>query len=424
MLLIRKFKQIKYLILACLLALSAGSISGCATGMSSLECGVESMNPTVMAALDSFESAAISIKLSNRVLLRSPISEQDNWPNDLYGVPSGTALFKMGLSLFASSQGITLATEIDPSTGWPRPTSALYIFLKEREQLLNRHVNRDDVQFFRTQPADIYFRELGYRKKPETVNEYVYRNPLMAYGVVTNNKQEMLQLQEDINLTAKGYARCDAFLRKAKGNEDESVKQAACQDPALKDEAITIALKEKTEDMTLMEKNYGRLANKVYSASVAGADFTMAATVKIGCAVVNGIRAFPNIDKEFRNIRGVYNAAMLFPRIKMVLNSLGIYKNNLGLQYTVYKTMYQQIKGKYQIKEEDHGQEKQANEAIRRIELAEAVMKELEPKLMLAFAGEHVEFSDQEADKIQRVASMFTASEENTVLASFKNLQQ
>ncbi len=417
-------KYFKHLIPACLLALAAGTMSGCATGMSSLECGVELMNPTVMASLDSFESAAISIKLSNRVLLRSPISEQDTWPNDLYGVPSGTALFKMGLSLFASSQGITLATEIDPSTGWPRPTSALYIFLKEREQLLNRHVSRDDFLFFKSQPPDIYFRELGYRKKPETVNEYVYRNPLMAYGVVTNNKQEMLKLQEDIDLTAKGYARCDAFLRNAKGNEAESVKQAACQDPALKDEAITAALKEKTEDMALMEKNYGRLANKVYSASVAGADFTMAATVKIGCAVVNVARAIPNIDKEFQKVRGFYNAAMLFPRIKMVLNSLGIYKNNLGLQYTVYKTMYQQIKGKYQIKEQDPNQEKQVKEAVRRIELAETIIRELEPKLSLAFAGEHVEFSKQEAIKIEKVAAMFTASGEDTLLASFDNLQQ
>jgi hypothetical protein len=37
----------------------------------------------------------------------------------------------------------------------------------------------------------------------------------MAYGVVTNNKQEMLQLEEEINLTANGYTQCDAFLRKA-----------------------------------------------------------------------------------------------------------------------------------------------------------------------------------------------------------------
>ena len=416
-------RQASYLVFACLLALASGSLSGCATGMSGLECAAESMNPTVMASLDSFESAAIAIKLSNRVLLRSPMSEQDTWPKDLYGAPSGTALFKMGLSAFASSQGITLATEIDPATGWPRPTSALYIFLKEREKLLDQHVNKDDIAFFKAQPRDVYFRELGDRKQPETINEYVYRNPLMAYGVVANNKKEMLQLEEAINLTANGYAQCDAFLRKASADVSEEIKNAACKDPALKDETITAALKEKTEDMTTMEKNYGKLANKVYSASVAGADFTMAAVVKIGCAVVNGVRAFPNIDKEFSRLRGVYNAAMLYPRIKMVLGSLKIYKDNLGLQYTVYKTMYQQIKGKYQIQEEPVQEQKTA-EALRRIELAENALQQLEPKLALAFDGKPVAFSAREAQELEAIAALFPASDDLSRLAALDNMYQ
>jgi hypothetical protein len=419
----KQLQQIKYVVLAALLALATSGLSGCATGMSALECGAESMNPTVMAALDSFESAAISIKLSNRVLLNSPLSEQDSWPNDLFGAPSGVALFKMGLSAFASSQGITLATEIDPATGWPRPTSALYIFLKEREKLLNKHVNKQDIAFFKPQPRDVYYRELGPRKKPGTTHEYVYRNPLMAYGVVANNKKEMLQLEEEINLTANGYTQCDAFLRSASSTSTEDVKKAACKDPALKDETITAALKEKTEDMATMEKNYGKLANKIYSASVAGADFTMASTVKIACAVVNGIRAFPNIQNEFRRMRGVYNAAMLFPRIKMVFGSLGIYKDNLGLQYTVYKTMYQQIKGKYQIKDENPATEQNTREALRRIDLAETALQQLEPKLMLAFAGEPVEFSDQEAKKIELIAAMFPAKDTMTQLVALEQLK-
>ena len=419
----KHLQQIKYVVLAALLALTTSSLSGCATGMSMGECAIESMNPTVMASLDSFESAAISIKLSNRVLLQSPLSEQDTWPKDLYGAPSGGALFKMGLSAFASSQGITLATEIDPATGWPRPTSSLYIFLKDREKLLDKHVDKSDVAFFKNQTQDVYFRELGPRKKPETVNEYVYRNPLMAYAVVTNNKKEMLQLEAEIALNARGYTQCDAFLRRASAEVGEEVKKAACKDPSLKDEAITAALKEKTEDMATMEKNYGKLANKVYSASVAGADFTMASMVKIGCAVVNGIRAFPNIQNEFSRMRGVYNAAMLFPRIKMVFNSLGIYKDNLGMQYTVYKTMYQQIKGKYQIKDDDPAAEQKTKEALVRIELAEAAMQQLEPKLMLAFAGEPVEFSAQEAKQMEQLAAMFPATDALTQLAALEQLK-
>jgi len=249
-----RLRYVKQLCITALLALLTGNLSGCATGMSGIECAAESMNPTVMAALDSFESAAISIKLSNRVLLQSPLSEQDRWPNDLYGVPSGGALFKMGISAFASSQGITLATEIDPSTGWPRPTSALYIFLKEREKLLDKHVNRQDRVFFTTCNRDIYYRELGRRMKPDTVHEYVYRNPLMAYGVVSNNHDEMLKLQEEINLTANGFTQCDAFLRKSSGDVDSSVKKAACKDPTLKGDVISAALKEKNTDMAIMEK--------------------------------------------------------------------------------------------------------------------------------------------------------------------------
>ena len=411
------FKKLKYFCVAGLLALAVGNLSGCATGMAALECGVESMNPTVMGALDSFESAALSIKLSNRVLLQSPLSEQDRWPDDLQGAPEGGAALMMGLSLLGSSQGVTVPLKIDPETGFPRPTSALYFFLKDREKLLDKHVNKEDAAFFKHRPQDVYYRDLGYRKKPATVHEYVYRNPLMAYGVVTNNKHEMLQLEAEIALTARGYTQCDAFLRKASAEVSDEVKKAACKDPTLKDEAIQTALKEKTEDMVLMEKNYGKLANKVYTASVNGADFSMAALTKIACAVVNGIRAFPNIQNEFKGLKGAYNTAMLFPRIKNVLNSLGIYKDNLGLQYTVYKTMYQQLKGKYQIKDEEPAKEEKTKEALRRIELAEALLKQLEPKLMLAFAGEPVAFSDQEINQLEKTAALFSVSENMVQLA-------
>ncbi len=410
-----------HLLTFALFSMMVGALSGCATGMSGIECAAESMNPTVMASLDSFESAAIAIKLSNRVLLHAPLSEQDTWPNDLYGVPSGVTLFKMGLSAFASSQGITLATEIDPATGWPRPTSALYLFLKEREALLNKDINKDDLAFFKEQTRDIYYRELGGRKLPTTINDYVYRNPLMAYGVVTNNRNEMLQMEEEINLTAEGYTRCDAFLRKASEDTPQEVKKAACKDPTLKDEAITAALKEKNADMATMEKNYGKLANKVYSASLAGADFTMAAMVKIGCAVVNGVRALPNIKTEFSKVKGIYNAAMIFPRIRMVLSSLKIYKDNLGLQYTVYRTMYQQIKGTYQIKEEP-AQEQKTAAALYRIGVAQRLLGRLEPKLALAFAGEPVSFSSQEARQLHQVAALFDPDSTATVLMAQNGL--
>lgn len=405
------------IISACALILSTSVLSGCATGMSALECGVESMSPTVMAALDSFESAAMSIRLSNRILLRSPLTENDTWPNDLFGAPDSTALLKIGVSLFGASQGLTLPTEIDPATGWPRPTSALYIFLKEREKLLNKDVGKDHIAFFKGKPQEIYFREIKTRKGRDVTTTYAYRNPLMAYGVVTNNTQEMKHFEAQMYLTANGYDQCDAFLRKADPNATEDIKNAACKDPALTEKAIEAALKEKTEDMALMEKNYGKLANRVHAASVAGADFSMAALVKIGCAVVNGIRALPNMQNEFKGLKGVYNAAMLYPRITLVMDSLGIYKNNLSLQYDVYSTMYKQIKGKYQIKDDEPAQNLKTKEALRRMELAENTLKQLEPKLQLALAGKAVAFSDQEALQLETLAAMFPTSDDMTRLA-------
>jgi len=223
--------------------LLTGQLSGCATATSSLECGVESLNPTVMAAVDSFESAALAIKLSNRVLLEMPISEQESWPDKLYGSPSGGDLFKMGLSLLGASQGVSIPLEIDPTTGLPRPTSALYLFLKERERMLAKEVNREDLSFFRSQPPRVIAREIpSHRRLPnlQLIDDHVYRNPLMAFGVVTANRDEMVRVQQDIDLLAQGFKQCDAWVH---ASQEGEIKPAACQDPALKQDVLEARMK-------------------------------------------------------------------------------------------------------------------------------------------------------------------------------------
>lgn len=389
------------------LAALALQLGGCASMTSGLECAAESINPTVMAALDSFETAAVSIKLSNRVLLKTPLSEKSIWPNDLYGAPSGEAMLKGALSLFASSQGITLVTEIDPATGFPKPTSALYIFLKDREKLLNKHTNRRQIAYFKSNPYALFLEEPVDPIDGDAEPLYVYRNPLMAYGVVTNNKEEMARLEQQIDLKAKGFGECDAWVHKS---SEGDVKPAVCLDPALKDESFKVMeVKQKKEEFADMEKNYGKLANKVYNASVAGADFTTAALVKIGCAVVNGIRAMPNIKKEFRGVRGVYNVVTLVPRIRGVFNALGIYKDNLGMQFTAYSTMYKQIKGVYTIKDEDPAHQQKTKEALLRIEMAQATLQELMPKIDLYLAGLNVEFTEQDQARMAAINGLFPA---------------
>lgn len=537
-------KTLKLLSVAACLALTT-QLSGCATATSGLECAAESMNPTVMAAIDSFESAAMAIRLSNKVLLEMPIHEQDSWPGLLYGAPSGAALFKMGLSLFGATQGVNIALEIDPQTGLPRPTSALYLFLKERDQMLAKEASREDIRFFKSQPPNVIAREIPFhlrKRNVQLIDEHVYRNPLMAFGVVTANRQEMVRVQQDVDLLAKGFRQCDAWLHKSREGE---VKPAACQDPALKQDALEARMKkasytppngtpapapaqpaveeapapapppvapprdlgasagsnkasaanngrssmnnkkarntknrkgktvepqpealeanaakrnavevapaavssappppppangkgiiyvserdrqiaEKTEELETMRKNYGKLAGRVYNAAVAGADFTMASTVKIGCAIVNGVRALPNINNEFRGARGVYNIAMVISRVRMVMNSFSFYKDNLGLQYTAYKTMYQQIKGTYpDLKDDDPETEKKTLEAMRRIELATAVLKDLEPKFELIAKGLDVEFTDAEAARLNTVARLYPDQKtlETEMLAAWK----
>lgn len=395
----------------------AVQLNGCASMTSGLECAAESMHPTVMASLDSFETAALSIRLSNQVLLKTPLSEQSAWPNDLYGAPDGTAMLKMGLSLFASSQGITMPLEVDPATGFPKPTSALYLFLKEREKLLKKHVKPHQIAYFKSNLDALYLEEpiMG-----QSESLYVYRNPLMAYGVVTNNKDEMAKLEQQINLKANGFSECDAWVHKSREGD---VKPAVCTDSALKDEAFKVMeVKQKKEEFTDMEKSYGKLANRVYNASVAGADFTTASLVKIGCAIVNGARAFPNMQNEFKRLRGVYNVVTLPARIKGVINALGIYKDNLGMQFTAYTTMYKQIKGVYTIKDEAPAQEQKIKEALVRIELAHATLQEIMPKIDQYLAGLDVEFSAQDQKRMAAINALFPAdpSLDQTLVAALQ----
>ena len=396
----------KSLALLAVLALASLQMNGCATLTSGGECAAESMHPTVMAALDSFESAALAIRLSNRVLLQTPLSEQDQWPAKMYGAPSGAAMFKMGLSMIGSTQGVTIPTEIDPETGFPRPTSALYVFLKERDKMLDTEISKSDIKFFKVSKEN--WVELGARKKEGTVDDHVYRNPLTAYGSVTGNNKEVLEMQNDMEAEAKGYKTCSAFLRKTTEEvKDEKVKKANCPDMALKDETtkarLTAHLEEKKKEVAELQKQHGRLASKVYRASVSGADFSAAAMVKIACAVVNGVRALPNIKNEFKGAKGVYNIAMIIPRIKNTFNAFGVYKNNLGMQFTVYRTMYNNIKEiGYEIKDDEP-----TKQALLRIDNAEVALAEIEPKLILAFAGKDVEFTDSEVAKMNVLAAMY-----------------
>jgi hypothetical protein len=412
----------KFIVLG-VFALTATQLNGCATTIAGVEGLAESMNPTVMAALDSFESAAMSIKLSNRVLQDIPISELDVWPLKLQGAISGSGVAKMGLSLLGSSQGVTIPTEMDPETGFPRPTSALYIYLKERDKMLSGLKKKDDIAWFKNQPLTVIQRDFPNRKLNDGSEvPPLYRNTLMAYGVVTANNEALLEMQQDVDNTAKGFRTCNAFIHKSTEEvKDAKIIKASCPDPALKDEDIvkklTTKVSDKKEEMAEAEKKYGKLAGRIYKGAISGADFSAAAVTKITAAIINGVRALPNIKSEFSGLRGAYNIVVIIPRAKNVFKSMGVYKDNLGFQWTVYKTMYQQIKGTYEIKDDEP-----TKEALQRIKAVELAMAELEPKLNLAIAGEPVQFSDAEVGRLNMLAAMFPTCQEleQTLLAAWR----
>lgn len=418
MLTVPKLKKLKALAFSGLLILSATILGGCATTTALLESGAESLAPSVMASLDSFETAAHAITLSNRVLLEIPISENDEWPKKMYGQVDGSAMFKMGLSLLGATQGVTIPTEIDPETGFPRPTSALYIFIKERNKMLSALNNKKVISYFNGKPKSVI--TFPERPNPKSTAPIFYRNPLMAYGIVTANNQEIQSLQNDIEMTAKGYKSCNLFIHKQKQEiKDEAIKKAACPDRSVTDDSakkkLASKVADKKEEKEQMEKAYGKLANKVYYASVAGGDFTTAAITKIVSAIVNGIRALPNIKQEFSGVRGGYNVAMILPRIKNAFNALGMYKDNLSFQLTVYNTMYQQIKGTYEIKDDE-----ETKQALNRIGAAQTILAELEPRLNRAVAGEEVAFSPKEAEQLAALVALFPSEVvlEQTLIAA------
>jgi hypothetical protein len=393
-------------------------LNGCATVTAGGECAAELYNPTIGAALDSFESAGIAIKLSNRVLLRSPLSEQDTWPSSLFGAPSGAAMVKGAFSILGTMAGVSGAViEIDPETGFPRPQSALYIFLKDRSAMLDKEVAREDINYFKKNQSDFFY-PLGKRKKPETYDEYVYRNVLIAYGVVTNNKDEMMAVEMEIKQTELGFGQCDAWAHKSKAGE---VKETFCKDPALKDETLKASLvKGKIEGSESMKKAYGPLANKVYNTSVAGADFSVAASTKIICAIGVAVRAIPNMNNEFRGWKGAVNIALLPSRIKNAVSAFGLYRDNLGLQITAYKTMYNQIKGLgYEIKED----EPKTKAALQRIEAAEPILQCLLPKFDDLIAGREVEFTEQDQKGLKMLADLYPSEVESAVKTRFAALQ-
>lgn len=376
----------KWSMVAALSAPALFQLNGCATVTALAESALT--KPSISDTVDSFESAALAIKTSNRILLNAPISEDEAWPEKLYHAPSAENSLKMLISGFGGYHGVTVPTEFDPETGFPRPTSPLYIMIKDRNQMLDRELNKEYLAYFNNNPKDITCSIIN--KKPDCINEFAYRNPLMAFGTVNGNNIELAKLEQKVDLMSKGYRECDAWVRKSREGD---VAPAVCKDTGLKSDEVEKALQINLtkEEMDIARRNYGRLSKRIYQASVAGADFSAAAVTKIGAAIIKFPAAIQNAKEEFKGWKGAVNTAMILPRLKNLFSAIGIYKDHLGTQFTAYKTMYSQISEKYEVHDDEN-----IKEARVRIERFETAYARLAPKLDLLVKGGEVEFTQDE----------------------------
>lgn len=366
-------------------------VCGCATGTALVESYLTP--PSISDTLDSFESASLAIKVSNKILMLSPMCERDEWPVKLWEAPSADNTIKMGISALGASQGVSVPTEIDPATGFPRPTSSLYLLIKDRMAILEKHVNKAHVNHFEkksTKNETAYF-PWGKEKT------CVYKNVLWAYGTVSGNSKEIKELEAELQENYKGFKKTDAWIRhSSQGKVESAFKKES--DSAKADLEEKIKIREEKRDEA--KKKYAALSRNVYKASLAGADFTAAALAKIVIAMIKASDAIKNAKNEFKGWKGKINEALLLTRVKNAIASLGTYKDNLELQVTVYKTMAANLK-------DASGQDDNSKNAWNRIECVETAMKEIDPKLKLLARGGNVDFSSSEIRKWELLARAF-----------------
>lgn len=391
-------KVLKIMLLLTLLAAST-QLSGCASGMAAIE-GLTTP-PSISDTLDSFESASLAIKISNRILLESPISEQEEWPSKLYKAPSLENAGKMALTGFAASKGVTVPTEFDPQTGFPRPTSPLYLLISDRNKMLDKEINKTYLNTFKKDPKVVSCAISKPAK--DCIDKHAYKSPLRAYGVISNNSNAVAEMEKELQMAANGYKECDAWVRKSKEGDVEPV---ACKDKSIKSDDIekNLDIKQSKEEIEVAKKNYGRLSKRVYMATVGGADFTAAATTKLVTAILKFPLAVKNAPQEIKGWKGAINIAMLLPRIKNLAFSIGTYKDHLGNQIAAYKMIYNNLQDKYDVKDDE-----KTKQAKLRIERFETAYREIEPKLAQMAKGENVELTAADQMKWDVLASLFPA---------------
>lgn len=354
--------------------------SGCATGTALVE-GVISPS-SIKDTLDSVESAALAIRVSNQILLHKRLTEKCQWPEKLQQAPSNNTMLKMGVSGFAMSQGQDIPFEIDNVTGFPRPTSPLYLMLKERQSMINAvRVPKGSV---------------------------VYKNALYAFGAVRGNQAEVAGLEKEMLMNEKGSIKCTNLVFSKNKISARELKEHYCNVNALKDPKLDYQKKEKAAvDKTELEqakKKFQPLAKNLYRISLAGADFIAAAIAKLTVALYKAPSAIQNASDEVKKWK-VLDVAMTVSRVKNMGQVISYFPKALKDQLMIHKTIISVMKDEYP---DMSGEEKEMTaQIIERISNVEIAFDQTQDKFGALTNGRDVQITAQEVEKWEKLAAAF-----------------
>ncbi len=360
------------------------SLPGLATGTSVITQFITP--PSVRNTIDALESTIIAIRLSNTALLHMPMTDSCQWPVELSRVPSNETLLKMGISGAVMSQGQSIAFEKDPKTGLPRPTSPLYLMLKEKEALL---------------------------KKAKRPGRNAHRNALLAFGVVSLNNKEVRELEHDLIANERGFTRCQGLIRSDNKTFQRGIREKFCDKKALRvmqnnfSRREDLASQKETRDMA--KGKFAPLAKNVSRVTLAGMDYLGAALAQMTGAILKIPSAINNAKNEFRRLPP-HEVAMMVSRLENIKRIAPYFPQQVSDHISIYKTLYNVLKDEYPD-DLDEEEKKTAQQVLDRVLAVETAYDGIREKIAALSRGENIHFSANEEETWARLAALFPSEE-------------
>lgn len=333
---------------------------------------------SVRDTVDSLETALIAIRLSNTTLLHTPLSENCRWPLDLADMPSKNTLLKMGVSGALMSQGKSVAFERDPRTGLPRPTSPLYLMLKEKEKVLKR------------------------AKRP---NQKCCRNTLRAFGRVSMDNDDIAALERELVALEKGQQKCQGLIGAGNKMFQKGIKEKYCENKALKVVKLDDQRETKKQERVDAKKEFAPLARNVLRVTIANLDYMGAAMTQMTGTILKMSAAINNAKAEFKQLHP-REVAMMVSRLENIKQIAPFFPQYMSDQITIYKKIYSVLRKDYDnLLDED--EKKTAQLILDRLEATEIAYAGVRDKIAALARNEKVSFSDEEQATWDRLSALY-----------------